>query len=78
MQMNTRYKYEKRTGFGNNPYTEDLNIKPYTFIDSFNTNANVVKANKRLADIHRKRKNETQNEENENMKKIAKKTATAA
>jgi hypothetical protein len=37
-----------------------------------------VKANKRLADIHRKRKNETQNEENENMKKIAKKTDTTA
>jgi len=54
--MNKRDKYEQQTGFGENPYTKNLKLKPYSFTESFKKNEDVAQSNNRLAEIHNKRK----------------------
>ena len=73
--MNQRDRHEQQTGIGENPYTKGLNVKPYSYTETFQKNENVIQSNDDLYEIHRKRKierNMIDEEQDELVRKIAK------
>jgi hypothetical protein len=73
--MNQRDRHEQQTGIGENPYTKELNVKPYSFTETFKKNERVIQSNNELNEIHRKRKIERElidEQQAELVKKIAK------
>ena len=78
--MNQRDRHEQQTGIGENPFTKGLNIKPYSFTGKFQTNEEVIQSNKKLAEIHTKRKIERElidKEQEQLVRKIARKEDNA-
>jgi hypothetical protein len=73
--MNQRDRHEQQTGIGENPYTKGLNVKPYSYTETFQKNEKVIQSNDDLYEIHRKRKierNMIDEEQDELVRKIAK------
>ena len=73
--MNQRDRHEQQTGIGENPYTKGLNVKPYSFTESFQNNEQVIQSVSELTEIHRKRKierNMIDEQQDELVRKIAK------